>query len=49
MQSGSEGAITRDKGAARELAEHDWPTMNHYADAKTDIIEAILGRAQQRT
>jgi GrpB-like predicted nucleotidyltransferase (UPF0157 family) len=30
----------------RELARRDWPTMNHYAEAKTDVIAAILGRAQ---
>lgn len=27
------------------LARRDWPTMNHYADAKTDIINRILERA----
>jgi GrpB-like predicted nucleotidyltransferase (UPF0157 family) len=26
----------------RRLAQHDWPTMNHYADAKTDVILQIL-------
>jgi GrpB-like predicted nucleotidyltransferase (UPF0157 family) len=29
----------------RELAQRDWPTMQHYADAKTTVIEAILTRA----
>lgn len=29
----------------RDLARHDWPTMQHYADAKTTIIENILARA----
>lgn len=29
----------------RELARRDWPTMQHYADAKTDVIEAIIARA----
>lgn len=29
----------------RELARQDWPSMNHYAEAKTDVITAILGRA----
>ena len=29
----------------RSLAQQDWPTMQHYADAKTDIVEAILARA----
>jgi GrpB-like predicted nucleotidyltransferase (UPF0157 family) len=31
----------------RELAERDWPTMQHYAEAKTDVVEAILVRAQR--
>ena len=29
----------------RRLAAQDWPTMNHYAEAKTEVIEAILARA----
>ena len=29
-------------GAKRNLAATDWPTMQHYAEAKTDIVEAIL-------
>jgi GrpB-like predicted nucleotidyltransferase (UPF0157 family) len=29
----------------RELASRDWPTMQHYADAKTGVIEDILARA----
>jgi GrpB-like predicted nucleotidyltransferase (UPF0157 family) len=29
----------------RELAERDWPTMQHYADAKTDVVEAIIRRS----
>jgi GrpB-like predicted nucleotidyltransferase (UPF0157 family) len=37
----------RDRYAAakRELATRDWPTMNHYADAKTDVIRQVLNRA----
>ena len=31
----------------RELAARDWPTMQHYADAKTEVVEAILSRALQ--
>ena len=31
----------------RELARHDWPTVNHYADAKSDVVEAILLRARE--
>ena len=30
----------------RELASRDWPTMQHYADAKTDVVEGILARAE---
>lgn len=30
----------------RELASRDWPDMNAYADAKTDVIEAIKARAR---
>jgi GrpB-like predicted nucleotidyltransferase (UPF0157 family) len=26
----------------RVLAQADWPDMNAYADAKTDVIESIL-------
>lgn len=29
----------------RELASRDWPSMQHYADAKTGIVEDILARA----
>ena len=29
----------------RVLAQRDWPTMQHYADAKTAVVEAILARA----
>jgi GrpB-like predicted nucleotidyltransferase (UPF0157 family) len=29
----------------RQLASQDWPTMQHYADAKSDVVEAILARA----
>jgi GrpB-like predicted nucleotidyltransferase (UPF0157 family) len=27
------------------LAQQDWPTSQHYADAKTDVIAAIMTRA----
>ena len=30
----------------RELATRTWTDMNEYADAKTDVITAILGRAR---
>ena len=29
----------------RSLSQRDWPTMQHYADAKTDVVHAILARA----
>lgn len=31
----------------RSLSRRDWPDMNHYADAKGPLIEAILARAAQ--
>jgi GrpB-like predicted nucleotidyltransferase (UPF0157 family) len=30
----------------RELALRDWDSMNHYAEAKSDVIAQILGRAR---
>jgi GrpB-like predicted nucleotidyltransferase (UPF0157 family) len=32
-------------GTKRELASRNWPSMQHYADAKTRIVEDILARA----
>ena len=29
----------------RELAKRDWPSMQHYAEAKTGVIEGIIARA----
>lgn len=29
----------------RDLAARDWPTVQHYADAKTDVVRDILSRA----
>jgi GrpB-like predicted nucleotidyltransferase (UPF0157 family) len=29
----------------RELATHEWPDMNDYADAKSDVINRITARA----
>ena len=29
----------------RRLAARDWPTMQHYAEAKTEVVEAIMARA----
>ena len=31
----------------QSLAQRDWPTMQHYADAKTDVVERILARAMR--
>jgi GrpB-like predicted nucleotidyltransferase (UPF0157 family) len=31
----------------RDLAARDWEDMNHYADAKSELIAEILGRAGQ--
>lgn len=31
----------------RELVQHDWPTMDAYADAKSDVITEIKERARQ--
>jgi GrpB-like predicted nucleotidyltransferase (UPF0157 family) len=31
----------------RSLAQRDWPTMQHYADAKTDVVMTILTRAMR--
>jgi GrpB-like predicted nucleotidyltransferase (UPF0157 family) len=32
----------------RELASRNWPSMQHYAEAKTGVIEGILARAATR-
>ncbi len=32
----------------RELASRNWPSMQHYAEAKTGVIEAIIARAATR-
>jgi GrpB-like predicted nucleotidyltransferase (UPF0157 family) len=32
--------------AKRDLAARDWEFVQQYADAKSDVIEAIIGRAQ---
>jgi GrpB-like predicted nucleotidyltransferase (UPF0157 family) len=29
----------------RDLAKREWPSMQHYAEAKTEIIEGIIARA----
>jgi len=30
----------------RSLAQRDWPDMNHYAAAKSEVVRAMLGRAR---
>jgi len=37
----------RYEATKRELVTRDWPTMQHYADAKTEVVETILSRARQ--
>ena len=32
----------------RELARRDWPSMQHYAEAKTWVVEDIIARAAAR-
>ncbi len=32
----------------RELAKREWPSMQHYAEAKTEVIEGIIARAAAR-
>jgi len=34
--------------AAGRCSEPNWPTMNHYADAKTDIIEHLIAQASAK-
>jgi GrpB-like predicted nucleotidyltransferase (UPF0157 family) len=31
----------------RALAAQPWPTTQHYADAKSDVVEAIIARARE--
>lgn len=46
-----DSTVSRDLYAATkvELAGQDWPTMNHYADAKTAIIRRILRGSTRET
>jgi GrpB-like predicted nucleotidyltransferase (UPF0157 family) len=32
------------EAAKRRLAERDWPTMDHYAAAKSQVVEAVIAR-----
>ena len=29
----------------RDLASRSWPSMDHYAEAKTEVVEGIIARA----
>lgn len=42
--------VARGRYAARkrELAAHDWPTMQHYADAKGGLIEELVAQARRQ-
>lgn len=33
----------------RDLATKDWPSMDHYAEAKTETIEGIIARAAAKS
>jgi GrpB-like predicted nucleotidyltransferase (UPF0157 family) len=33
--------------AKRRLAAQDWPTAQHYAEAKTEVVETIIARARE--
>ena len=39
----------RYESAKRALARRDWPTVQHYADAKSDVIADIMTRARPDT
>jgi GrpB-like predicted nucleotidyltransferase (UPF0157 family) len=39
----------RYKDTKRRLAAQDWPDMNFYADAKSDVVEAIIAAARNET
>ena len=43
-QSPSDRALY--EATKRELAQREWSDMNDYADAKTDVVHAVLGRAR---
>jgi GrpB-like predicted nucleotidyltransferase (UPF0157 family) len=40
------GDRARYQRAKRELAERDWTYVQEYADAKTEVVEAIIARAR---
>ncbi|NEK87177.1 GrpB family protein [Blastococcus saxobsidens] len=43
-ESGSDRALY--EATKRELARREWSDMNHYADAKSDVVQVILRRAR---
>ena len=43
-----DGERRRYETAKRELAARDWTYIQHYADAKSEVIEAILAEAVER-
>jgi GrpB-like predicted nucleotidyltransferase (UPF0157 family) len=45
---GDEADRTLYVNVKRELAQRPWSDMNHYADAKSEVIAQILGRARLR-
>lgn len=38
-------ARARYEGRKRELAGREWPTMDHYAEAKGEVIESLIAEA----
>ncbi len=44
---GNESARDLYERTKRELAEREWKYTQHYADAKSEIVEAILARARE--
>jgi len=46
---GDDGARDRYASAKRELAQRTWRHVQDYADAKTAVVEEILGGAEERT
>lgn len=41
-------ARARYAGVKRRLATQDWPTMDDYADAKSEVVEALIAEARAR-
>jgi GrpB-like predicted nucleotidyltransferase (UPF0157 family) len=45
---GDDGERLRYQRAKRELAARTWVYVQNYADAKSEVVEAIIARAQAR-